>query len=111
MGATTPQGLAQRAMRGLAQSFGPPLAGKSKAVAFDATNKTVTLEGGATYRLVATAACFLAAGATSLTAANQEYLQPNWDRFITVPISGLTLNVSQVTAAGILYLSKLDDVE
>lgn len=111
MGANSPQGRQDRAFTGIAQSFGPPVAGKSQSIAFDGTDKTITLEGPAVYRLVAvTNACFIAVGAVATTAANAEYLQPNWDRWLQVPPGGAVLHATQVTAAGTMYASKCDDV-
>ncbi len=113
MGAQTPQGLTQRAMRGWAQSFGPPVAGKSKVSAtLTAANQTLTLEGGKSYRLYATQACFIGS-ADATVAVNQEYLAPNVERFMSVPAGGLTLHVSNgaLPVGGVLYVSQVDDVE
>lgn len=110
MGANSPQGLVQRAMRGQAQSYGPPLAGKSLTVAFDATDKTVALDGSATYMLAATSACFIGLADTT-AATNQELLPASWQRILSTPAAGLTLHVTQQSAAGTLKAAKLDDVE
>lgn len=109
MGATSPQGIAQRAMTGLAQSFGPPLAGKTLTLTTTAADQTVTLEGPATYMLSAAAACYIGL-ADATVAANQELLPANWQRPMATPAGGLVLHVIQVSAAGVFKASKLDDV-
>ncbi len=109
MGASTPAGRQDRAYTGLAQSFGPPIAGASQSKTLSALDQTIALTGPALYRIVATQPAFIGS-ADATVAANQEYLQPNWDRFIQVTAAGFTLHVVQAGTAGAIYVAKLDDV-
>jgi hypothetical protein len=109
MGSNVPSALSYRADKAAAQRVGPPVVGKSLSIGFDATAKKVDLEGGATYRLVATAAVFIGAAATT-TAANVDYLAAGQERILATPAAGMELYATQVTAGGTLYIAKLDDV-
>ena len=98
-------------MRALAQAVGPPIVGKAQNVAaMSAVDQTLTLEGPAMYRIVATQPAFIGL-ADAAVAANREYLQANWDRYLQVPATGLVLHVVQAATGGVLYVAKLDDVE
>ncbi len=98
-----------RAMRGLAQSFGPPVAGKSQRLTTDATDKTLTLEGGAVYMLTATTAAYIGLADTT-QAANGALLPANVPIWIQAPSAGLVLHATQQSATGTLVAAKCDDV-
>jgi hypothetical protein len=110
MGASTQLDLSLRAFRTLAQQSGPPVAGKSQVVTMSASDQTITLEGGVTYKLATGAQPAYFGVADATIAGNRELLPANSQRFLTVPAGGLALHVLQAGTAGTLTATQLDDV-
>jgi hypothetical protein len=109
MGATSVQALQERAYRGIAQSYGPPLAGKTQSLTLTAADQTVTLEGPATYLLGCDQPFFI--GQQDATVAgNRARVPANVEHLLATPVGGLTLHVVQAGTAGAFSAAKLDDV-
>jgi hypothetical protein len=111
MGAQDPSGLIQRAMRGTAQRFGPPVAAKGFTLTMSASDQTQALEAGAVYRIATGAQPAFIGVADQATASNREYLAASSETWWQVPAAGVTLHYLQAGTAGSLYVSKHDDVE
>jgi hypothetical protein len=109
MGASNQLDLSLRAFRALAQQSGAPVPGKTQVVTMSASDQTITLEGGFTYKLATGAQPAYFGIADASVAGNRELLPANSQRFLTVPVGGLTLHVLQAGTAGTLNATQLDD--
>lgn len=111
MGAQAPQELWLRSHRASAQSYGPPVAGKSVTLTMSGADQTVALDGSAVYRIVADDAQPAYIGSAACTdATNRMRLAAGSEIRIQTPPAGMTLHYLQAGTAGSLYLSQHDDV-
>ena len=87
--------------------YGQPVAGGAQTLAFDATDKSITLSAGQLYVLVASSDAFL--GAADITVAGNRaiYLPAGVQYAMQIGATDLVLHAGQVSLAGTLYAGKV----
>ena len=92
----------------LLAAYGMPVAGKALTLAFDNTDKTITLEASCVYVLYATTDCFLGSADTT-AAANQSIYLPSGTLYALAVGASVALHVTRVAANGTIYAGKVLD--